>query len=299
MIKRAVLVAGLGAGLAVCGVPAAMAGNLLVTWSPTAVGLTTTPAGSNIVFDNINSVSDYADITIPGSTFTENAVITVDGFTNSTALPNNTYAYSNGTLNYNGLNNTYGFYAVVTASGTTPGIPVSGSGTSTTGAFTSASYTFYANPNGATGVTINNVANGAPSIKNAGGSIALFGGSLISGTDTLTAPAGGGYSPQANLNVSLTACTLAGQVLPDGTVCSGNESAFFVNPLPQFINLVVQNYSATTTVSNLTPGNPTLLSINGGGGNITFATVPEPASLLVLSSGLLGLGMVLRRRSRS
>jgi hypothetical protein len=36
--------------------------------------------------------------------------------------------------------------------------------------------------------------------------------------------------------------------------------------------------------------------INGGGGNISFVTVAEPATLGMLGMGLLGLGAAARRR---
>ena len=38
------------------------------------------------------------------------------------------------------------------------------------------------------------------------------------------------------------------------------------------------------------------ININGGGGNISFVTVAEPATLGMLGMGLIGLGAAARRR---
>jgi hypothetical protein len=277
----------IGVGLAAASGSGAFATPVTFTWSPTAVGLATSPTNSNIVANNFN-VADFVDITVNNSTglFTERAVLTALQFLNGGAP-----------VPLNGLQTTYSFYATVTAVGSQSGIPAIGSGLSAAATFESAHYTFWASPNGQPIVTP--VSGGAPTIAGNAGAFALFGGTLFDGTGTLTAPAGGGFSPTANLDLSITTCTAAGQVLAGGGTCSGNESAFFVDPLPQDLDLLVGNFSATTSVTTLTPGSAqTKIDINGGGGNITLSTdIMEPASFLILLSGLLATGLFVHRRA--
>lgn len=279
----------LGVGLAVAACGSASASPITFTWDPSAVGMTTNPANTNIVADNMN-VADFADISVNNSSgkFNENAILNVTSFLNG------------GTTVLDGLGSNYSFYITVNAAGTQAAIPANGSGNSADGTFSSASYTFWATPNAP--LTITPHMGGTPSISNNGSPVALFSGSLVNGTTTLTAPAGGGYSPTANLNLSITACTAAGQSLAGGGTCSGNESAFFVDPLPADLSLVISNFSATTSETTLTPGSPkSFIDIDGGGGNITFAStthVSEPASMLVLASSLVGFGMLRRRQVR-
>ncbi len=277
------LALGLGLAVAVCG--SASATPITFTWDPTAVGMTTNPANTNIVADNMN-VADFADISVNNHSgaFTEKGVLNVTSFLDG------------GTTVLDGLGSNYSFYITVNAAGTQGAIPKSGSGTSADGTFSSADYTFWATPNAP--LTVTDHMGGTPTISGNPSPVALFSGTLVNGTTTLTAPAGGGYSPTANLNMTISACTAAGQSLATGGACSGNESGFFVDPLPADLSLVISNFSATTSETTLTPDSPdSYIDINGGGGNITFATnVSEPASLLVLASGLFAFAMVRRRR---
>ena len=258
------------------------------TWNPSAV-IGTAPPG-NIIANNL-IVSDFADVVITGTSLAE--------FGGTYCAQ---FQLNGNPLFPAGFGTAYSFYATVTATGTIAGpIPAPNSGQTVNGTFTSADYTFWANPNPQPLVTPTQ--GGAPTITGNAGAFALFTGSLLSGTIGLSdIPAGPGvaqgYSPKADLNLSLHVCTAAGQPLADGGTCAGDESAFFVNPLPGDFALAISDFSATTSQTSLTPGSPTFLDINGGGGNVTFDVnpVPEPASLLVIGISLIGLGIVRHRK---
>ena len=268
----------LGATLALASQGAAHAAPTPFTFTPSAVGLGAAP---NTINANNFTVTDFASIQLnPGSpgSFTENGALIFSRFYNG-----GTEAASNG------LGSAYSLYITFTATGTQPPLPTT-TGTTTFGSFSSLTYTLYGQNTANPTVT---VAPGGVTLTPNGPRTALAYGDLIDGTTSLTKTLTG-FSPHADTDLNFNVCTASGQ----GGVCSGDESAFFTAPPPSDFKLLIGDFSANTAVTTLTSGSPQFLLINGGGGNLTIGTVstPEPLSLSILGSGLIGLGLLGRKR---
>lgn len=272
----------------------ALADPLPFTWNPNGATVPLGSPGNAIVNANNYSVSDFSSISINTTTgaFTEVGALNVLNFLNG----GNTVA-SPGLGLASGSSAAYSLYLAFTASGFQGAIPTV-NGTSTNGQFTSLSYQLIGTTAGAPPLAFA-VSNGSVVTTDPGTKIVLAYGNLVPNTGfvTLTKTANG-YSPTANVNLTFNECLAAGG--PGG--CTANESGFFVSPLSG-LSLQIGNFSATDSVTSLnTPGgNTSYLNLNGGSGNLTFATtaVPEPATLAVFSIALLGLGAVARRRMNS
>jgi hypothetical protein len=272
-----------GAALLLSAASGASAAPLTFVWNP----LGATPplvAGGPIGPANNMIVSDFASVTLTGGgNFTEVGYLNILQFllTGSPAPQL-------------GLGSTYSLYFGFNGTGT--GVVVPGPGLSSSFPFTKLDYTLFAIPGPTPTFT---VTNGNVTVSGAGAFPLAF-GSMLSGTATLTntpgAP-GQPFSPTANLFETFNICTAAGQGNAGfgQALCTANESGFFPVPPPGTINLVVGNFSATTTETSF---DGTFLNITGGGGNLTLERrVPEPMSLLLLGVGILGLAGLSRLRT--
>jgi len=234
-----------------------------LTWNPSGAGISTAGA---FTFDNvlINTYSNI-DITGGGTAFSE------QGFAKLVTFSNN--GIGTGSPDFGAPGGTpYSIYFSFTATGTqTAGVP-------STGNFTSLNFSLL----GASGVTTF-TPNGVGVFSATGGpTVTLATGHLTSGTTTLSSA----FQPSA-------------QIL---TTFAPNPAfaAFFVNPnaLTQLdLTAAFTNTNSVITQFDLGGGN-TRLSLNGGGGNATFAvsSVPEADTYGMLLAGLGLFGFIAARR---
>ena len=243
-----------------------------VTWNPSAVpGLSTAGA---FTFDNI-LLNSYAaiDITGGGTTFSE------QGFVSLAAFSNNNVFTSIPTAGFPGGATPYSLYISFTAAGTqSPGIP-------STGIFTSLNYSLLAAP-GATTFTANAsgifAPTGSPTITLATGSLNGPGSTSLTGT------------PPDNL---LPAANVLATFVPNAAF-----AGFFVNPnASQILDLSAAFTNTGSVITQIALGGTNFrLSLNGGGGNATFAvtSVPEPDTYGMLLAGLGLFAFIARRRGQ-
>jgi hypothetical protein len=242
----------------------------LVTFNPSGAGLSTQGA---FQADNY-ALSDFAIATIDNATgaFTETGTLRLNQFFSSSTP---VFASATGLGNGTGAD-AYGLYITFTGTGTLPGFSPGSPPAPVNGTFSSISYSFLGDPGNTDTVSPTGILT-----DNGATDIVLATGSLAGGINAVSIGSSG--VPSADVLLTLLQ-TSAGNL-------------FFA--APPNIGFMEDSFTNTTSVFTFNnDGTTTTLNIDGGGGNGTFLTaVPEPASLLVMGCGLLGLGLI-RRTSK-
>lgn len=226
------------------------------TLNPAGAGL----AGGTVTADNF-IISDYATVTLSGTTFTDSGFLSVQ-----------TFQKDNTVVNAPGLNSTYSLYVQYTGSGTTTaGDPTL---VGTTGTFNTLNYTLY----GVNGTTTFGFSGNTPTVTGGTGSaVALASGSLSGASFVSTNPAQGSFFANAGATLSFNPLV----------------QAFFTSPSP-FYSTAFSSF--TNTPTQVTPFNGGFRITQGGGSFNLAAPIPEPETYALMLAGLAAVGWVARRR---
>jgi len=300
MSKFRVHLLGTVAGLAIAGTASLAAATPAFTIYPDAIpGITGYTSQTETDF---NGTSDALIQQTGATTQTETGWVQGGSFTNNGAGSNFT---TTGLLTEPGVANTYNLYITFTATVTgITGFGAGQTGSIAPGGFTYTVFadigdndTFTAGTTGPTGGT-------SPTVTDVGSNdVVVAVGTDLSGSAGFQASTG---APTFDTVSDLILCDgttgqgkLGGKTVAAAGCGTFDALLYFTSPSP-FYDLDFDSNTAGS-VSDLTTdptGTPANATLNGIVVDINFANIPEPSSLLLFGSAMLGLGVVARRRRK-